>query len=132
LEHLVLYPSVVFVAVWGLSHSALRVTADDSVQGTVITITSTPIGSGYIYAYNTYLSNLSTFTKLNFDNLNATSTTIFGNINLLSTNSILSINNLNTTSTTTFNHLNSLSTNPILSNNNLNNTSTSIVNNINS
>ena len=24
LEHLVLYPSVVFVAVWGLSHSALR------------------------------------------------------------------------------------------------------------
>ncbi len=75
-------------------------TADDSVQGTITTITSTPIGSGYIYAYNTNLSNLSTFTKLNIDNLNATSTPILGNLNSLSTNSILSINNLNATSTT--------------------------------
>ena len=42
---------------------------DDSVQGTITTITSTSIGSGYIYAYNTSLSNLSTYTKLNVDNL---------------------------------------------------------------
>ena len=44
--------------------STVIFTADDSVQGTVITITSTLIESGYIYAYNTNLSNLSTFTKL--------------------------------------------------------------------
>ena len=104
---------------------------DDSVQGTTTTITTIPIGSGYIYAYNTSLSNLSTYTKLNIDNLNATSTTILGNLNSLSTNSILSINNLNATSTTTFNNLNSLSTNSILSINNLNATSTSIFNKTN-
>ncbi len=35
-------------------------TADNSVQGITTSIISTPIGSGYIYAYNTYLSSLST------------------------------------------------------------------------
>jgi len=54
-------------------------TADDSVQGTVTTITLTSIGSGVIYAYNTNLGKLSTSTKFNIDNLNATSTRIFGN-----------------------------------------------------
>jgi hypothetical protein len=42
------------------------------------------------------------------NNLNATSTKIFTNLNSLSTNSILSINNLNATSTTILNNLNSL------------------------
>ena len=102
--------------------STVVFTADDSVQGTVTTSTSTPIGSGYLCADNTNLSILSTFTKLNIDNLNATSTTIFGNINSLSTNSILSINDLNTTSTNTFNNLNSLSTSSMLSIKYLNNT----------
>ena len=77
--------------------SSVIFTADNSVQGTITTITSTSIGSGYIYAYNTSLSNLSTYTKLNVDNLNITSTSILGYINSLSTNSILSINNLNAT-----------------------------------
>ena len=55
-----------------------------------------------VYATNTKINNLSTFSKLNIDNLNYTSTTIFNNLNSLSTNSILSINNLNATSTTLF------------------------------
>ncbi len=55
------------------------------------------------------------------------SNTIFTNSNSLSSNSILGINNLNATSTTIFNNLNSLSNydsnNSILSNTNLNATS---------
>jgi hypothetical protein len=44
-----------------------------------------------------YINSLSTFSKLNVDNLNATSTMILDNLNSLSNNSILSINNLNAT-----------------------------------
>jgi hypothetical protein len=78
------------------------------------------------------LNSLSTNSIFNINNLNATSTTIFNNLNSLSTNSTLSINNLNATSTTIFNNLNSLSTNSIININNLNATSTTIFNNLNS
>ncbi len=46
---------------------------------------------------------------MNINNLNATSTTIFNNLNSLSQNTTLNLNNLNATSTTIFNNLNSLS-----------------------
>jgi hypothetical protein len=57
--------------------------SDDSVQGTITSITSTPLGIN-IYAYNTDLSNLSTYSKLKIDNLKITSTTILNNLNSLS------------------------------------------------
>jgi hypothetical protein len=82
---------------------------DDSIQGTTTTITEVVLG-GPLYAYNTNLSSLSSYSYLNINNLNATSTTTFNNLNSLSTNSVLSINNLNNTSTTILNFLNSLST----------------------
>jgi len=104
---------------------------DDSIQGTTTTITEVVLG-GPLYAYNTNLSSLSSYSYLNINNLNNTSTTIFNNLNSLSSNSVLSINNLNNTSTTILNFLNSLSTNSILSINNLNATSTTIFNNLNS
>ena len=101
-------------------------TADNSIQGITSSITSTPLSTNYIYAYNTNLSSLSTGSILSINNLNATSTTIFTNLNNISTNSMLNINNLNATSTTLFTNLNLLSTNSILSINNLNATSTTI------
>ena len=97
---------------------------DDSIQGTTTIITEIA-ATAPVYAYTSDLNSLSTYTKLNLDNLKATSTTILGNLNSLSTNSILGINNINATSTTIFNNLNSLSTNSTLSINNLNATSTS-------
>ena len=89
--------------------SSVIFTADNSVQGTITTITSTSIGSGYIYAYTTHLSNLSTYTKLNVDNLNATSTTILGNLNSLSGLSFFltnytNLNTLNVSGNTTLNN----------------------------
>ena len=112
--------------------STVNFSSDTSIQGTITLITSTPLGIN-LYAYNTNLSSLSSYSYLNINNLNNTATTIFYNLNNLSSNSVLSINsnntsinNLNTTSTTIFNNLNSLSTNSILSINNLNATSTTI------
>ena len=57
-------------------------------------------------ATETHLNNLSTFSKLNIDNLIATSNTTFNNLNSLSTNSTLSINNLNSTTTSLINKTN--------------------------
>ena len=48
--------------------------SDNSVQGTITSITSTPLGIN-LYAYNTNLSSLSTYSTLSISNLNATSTT---------------------------------------------------------
>ncbi len=79
--------------------SSVIFSSDNSIQGTITTITSTPLSIN-LYAYNTSLSNLSTNSILLINNLNNTSTTIFNNLNNLSTNSILNINNLNATSTT--------------------------------
>ena len=71
--------------------STVNFNSDNSVQGTITTITATPLGIN-LYAYNTSLSNLSSYSTLAINNLNTTSTTIFNNLNSLSTNSILSIN----------------------------------------
>ncbi len=83
--------------------------SDNSVQGTITSITSTPLGIN-TYAYNTNLSSFSTYSTLSVCNLNATSTTIFNNLDSLSSNSTLSVNNLYATSTAIFNNLNSFST----------------------
>ncbi len=53
--------------------------SDNTVQGTITSITSTPLGIN-IYAYNTNLSSLSTYSTLSISNTNATSTTIFNNL----------------------------------------------------
>ena len=82
-------------------------TTDNSLQGITTSITSTPLSTNYIYAYNTNLSSLSTGSILSINKLNATSTTLFTNLNNISTNSMLNINNLNATSTTIFTNLNS-------------------------
>ena len=78
--------------------------SDNSVQGTITSITSTPLGIN-LYAYNTNLSSLSTYSTLSINNLQATSTTTFNNLNSISTYSRLNITNLQATSTTTFNNL---------------------------
>ncbi len=70
--------------------------SDNLVQGTIATITSTPLGIN-TYAYNTNLSSLSTYSTLSINNLYATSTSIFNNLNSLSTNSSLNISNLQAT-----------------------------------
>ena len=58
---------------------------DDSIQGTTSSIIE--IFSGIpLYAYNTNLSSLSSYSYLYLNNLNTTSTTIFNNLNSLSTN----------------------------------------------
>ena len=59
--------------------------SDNSVQGTITSITSAPLGIN-IYAYNTNLSSLSTYSTLSISNLNATSTTTSNNLNSLSSN----------------------------------------------
>ena len=59
--------------------STVNFSSDNSVQGTITSITSTPLGIN-LYAYNTNLSSLSTNSILNINNLNATSTTIFNNL----------------------------------------------------
>jgi len=51
-------------------------------------------------------NSLSTYSKLNIDNLNTTSTTILGYVNSLSTYSKLKIDNLNSTSTSLLNKTN--------------------------
>ncbi len=60
--------------------------SDNSVQGTIKSITSTPLGIK-IYSYNTNLSSLSTYSTLWISNTNATSSTIFNNLYPLSSNS---------------------------------------------
>ncbi len=50
--------------------------SDISVQGTITTITSTPLVMNS-YAYNTNLSSLSTYSTLSINILNAASATIF-------------------------------------------------------
>ena len=54
--------------------------ADDSIQSTTTTISGS---STYIpvYAYNTNLSSLSSYSYLSINNLNATSTSFLGLIN---------------------------------------------------
>ena len=84
-----------------INMSTVNFSSDNSVQGTITSITSTPLGIN-LYAYNTNLSSLSSYSYLSINNLNATSTTIFNNLNSLSTSLILSINNLNNTSTSIF------------------------------
>jgi hypothetical protein len=81
-------------------------TPDNSLQGTTTSIISRPLSINYLYAYNTNLSSLSTFTKLNRDNLNSTSTSILGNMNSLSTFTKLNRDNLNSTCTSVFNKTN--------------------------
>jgi hypothetical protein len=48
--------------------------SDNSVQGTITSITSTPLGIN-TYAYNTNLSSLSTYSTISISNTNATSST---------------------------------------------------------
>jgi hypothetical protein len=80
--------------------SACRLFKEDySSQGTITSFTILPL-SNNLYAYNTDLSNLSTYTKLNIDNLKATSTSILNNLNSYSFYALESINSLNSTSTT--------------------------------
>jgi len=60
--------------------STVNFNSDNSVQGTITTITATPLGIN-LYAYNTNLSSLSSYSTLAINNLNTTSTTIFNNLN---------------------------------------------------
>ena len=55
--------------------STVNFSSDNSVQGTITTITATPLGIN-LYAYNTNLSSLSSYSTLAINNLNTTSTTI--------------------------------------------------------
>ncbi len=57
--------------------------SDNSVQGTITSITSTPLGIN-IYAYNTNLSSLSSYIYLNISGTNA-------NLNSLSSYNYLNI-----------------------------------------
>ena len=68
--------------------STVNFSSDNSVQGTITSITSTPLGIN-LYAYNTNLSSLSSYSYLNISNIQTTSGTIFNNLNSLSTNSII-------------------------------------------
>ena len=87
---------------------------DDSIQGTTSSIIE--VFSGIpLYAYNTNLSSLSSYSYLNISNIQTTSGTIFNNLNSLSTYSNLNISNIQTTSGTIFNNLNSFSSSSILS-----------------
>ena len=54
--------------------STVNFSSDNSVQGTITTITSTPLGIN-LYAYNTNLSSLSSYSYLSINNINATSGT---------------------------------------------------------
>jgi hypothetical protein len=75
-------------------------------------------------------SGLSVFTmNSNINNLNATSTTIFNNLNLISTYSKLNIDNLNATSTTLLSYINNLTNPSTLNVNNLNVSGTTKLNN---
>ncbi len=60
--------------------STVNFSSDNSVQGTITSIISTPLAIN-LYAYNTNLSSLSSFSYLSINNLNATSGTIFNNLN---------------------------------------------------
>jgi hypothetical protein len=57
--------------------ATVNFTPDNSLQGTTTSIISTPLSIHYLYAYNTTLNSKSTFTKLDIDNLNSTSTSVF-------------------------------------------------------
>ncbi len=61
--------------------------SDNLVQGTITTVTSTPLGIN-IYAYNTNLSSLSSYSYLNISGTNA-------NLNSLSSYSYLNISGTN-------------------------------------
>ena len=75
-------------------------------------------------------SGLSVFTmNTNINNLNATSTTIFNNLNSISTFSKLNIDNLNATSTTLLTYINNLTNPSTLTTNNLNVSGTTKLNN---
>ncbi len=64
--------------------STVIFSSDNSVQGTPTSIISTPLGIN-LYAYNTNLSSLSSYSYLNISETNA-------NLNNYSTNSTLTIN----------------------------------------
>ena len=67
--------------------ATVNFTPDNSLQGTTTSIISTPLSINFLYAYNTNLSSLSTYSTLSISNTNATSSTIFNNLNSLSSNS---------------------------------------------